>query len=441
MKNKNKNKAFITAFIIVLILTFVSQASSQFNRSADGGSKFYFDAVVFSGGIGSEARIDFYVLVPYQTLRFEKANDVFAAKYALEFIFLDSSGNKVLSEIVEKKIIEKDYYLSQGGGGSFDYLQKIFELAPGVYRAKIKLIDKLNDNVFERSRTIAVLDFNKYDFSLSGILLVSSIEEINGKYKITPHVSDNIGNLTDGYFAFFEVNNFSGLKTVDFDYEIIDGNNKTIFKSDRVTAKLNGFINQRYLKIAALPAMATGSYTLAIAAYMHINDIDKQPDEILAITKRSIRYAHSLGGSVRSDLSKAIRQLRYVATQTEIDFIEEGATSEEKQERFDEFWRELDPSLNTERNEAFDEYYGRIDYANKQFKSYTEGWMTDKGKVFIIFGQPGNIDRREYPGDGRVMELWQYLNNREFLFADNSGFGDFRLIRPFTVTEKYRYGR
>ncbi len=441
MKIRIRNTAIIIALTTALFFNFQSSAFSQFGRTTGGVSKFYFDAVVFSGGIGSEARIDFYILVPFQSLRFEKANDVFASKYALEFIFVDSTGNKVLSKIVEKKIIAKNYYISQGGEGSFDYTQKIFELAPGEYKVKIKLIDKLNDNVYERSRTITVLDFSKYGFSLSGILLVSSIEEINGKYKITPHVSDNIANLKDGYFAFFEVNNFSGQKTVDFDYKIIDNDKKTIFKSDKTTAKLNGFINQQYLKIAPVPSMVTGSYTLIITAYMHINNLDEQPDEVLAITKRSIRYIQSISGNVKADINKAIRQLRYVATQSEIDFIEEGATTEEKQERFEDFWKKLDPTPNTEKNEAFDEYYGRIEYANKKFKSYTEGWRTDMGKVYVIFGQPINIDRREYPGNGNIMELWQYYGNREFLFSDNSGFGDFRLIRPYAVTEKYKFNR
>ncbi len=59
--------------------------------------------------------------------------------------------------------------------------------------------------------------------------------------------------------------------------------------------------------------------------------------------------------------------------------------------------------------------------------------------IYVIFGDPITIDRQTGYGDGKTYERWIYQNNREFIFVDNTGFGDFRLIRPLTVTEKYRY--
>jgi hypothetical protein len=43
--------------------------------------------------------------------------------------------------------------------------------------------------------------------------------------------------------------------------------------------------------------------------------------------------------------------------------------------------------------------------------------------------------------DSRVYEKWVYADNRQFLFVDNTGFGDFRLSNPITVTDKYRFRR
>ncbi|MFW6232503.1 MAG: GWxTD domain-containing protein, partial [Bacteroidota bacterium] len=91
--------------------------------------------------------------------------------------------------------------------------------------------------------------------------------------------------------------------------------------------------------------------------------------------------------------------------------------------------------------EAFIEYYTRIETADKNFTSYTEGWRTDKGMVYVIYGTPHNIERYQGYGTQKIYEKWIYLNNREFVFEDSSGFGNFRLIRPFTVTEKYEYDR
>jgi hypothetical protein len=88
-----------------------------------------------------------------------------------------------------------------------------------------------------------------------------------------------------------------------------------------------------------------------------------------------------------------------------------------------------------------EEYYNRIDYANNNFKAYTEGWLTDKGNVFVVYGKPNNIDRTNNSfADNRTYERWTYANNRVFIFLDESGVGDSRLHSPSIVTEKYIYG-
>lgn len=62
--------------------------------------------------------------------------------------------------------------------------------------------------------------------------------------------------------------------------------------------------------------------------------------------------------------------------------------------------------------------------------------------VYIVYGQPANVERGNAGyGDNRIIERWTYRNNSEFIFLDNTGFGDFRLVRPMTVTDKFRYQR
>jgi hypothetical protein len=62
------------------------------------------------------------------------------------------------------------------------------------------------------------------------------------------------------------------------------------------------------------------------------------------------------------------------------------------------------------------------------------------GMVYVIFGTPANIESYQQYGGGRTYQKWYYPNH-EFIFVDNTGFGDFRLYSPPTVYEKYEYGR
>jgi GWxTD domain-containing protein len=425
---------------VMLLLSFCRLQSQGIPKNVI--ENFYFDVVVFQGDTLNTGRVDVMILVPYQTLNFVKSGNVFGASYDVDIRITDTVGSRIESSRFERTIREEEYFVTLGGTGEFDLNQSIFNLKPGKYRVNTSITDKFSKQVHEKNRVITVLDFGEFDFSLSGILLLSSIEEREGKFHITPHISDNVGNLTSGFFAFFEsYRTRIELDSVDYMWEIIDIKNEIIAFSNRIRRAATNTKNQNFINVPRVDEMTTGSYILRITAMQPDTTNDIKQSSILAITQRSINFVRTVGGSVLADLNVAIRQLRYVAYSSDIDFINEGTTIGEKQKRFEAFWKKLDPSPGTDRNEAFEEFYARVDYANRAFKSFQDGWLTDKGMVYIIFGPPYNTDRQKNFNDGRIYERWSYLNNREFVFVDNSGFGDYRMIRPMSITEKYSYNR
>lgn len=431
--------------ISILFYLFISLIATNIQGQSiprDAVENYYFDAVVFQGDTLNKGRVDVLIVVPYQTLNFIKSSSVFGAAYEIEVRITDTLGTQIDINRSERTVREDDYFVTKGGTGQFDYSQQLFYLKPGKYRVNTTITDKFSKQNYTKNRVITVLDFGEFEYSMSGILLLSSVEELNGKYKITPHISDNIGNLTSGFFAFFESYNPKILDdSVDYVWEIVDSKNETIAYSDRLRRFCGKLRNQTFINIPRVDEMTTGVYTLRITALKPDTLKEISKNQILAITQRSVNYIRTIGGSVLADLDVAIRQLRYVAFQSDIEFITQANTTAEKQKRFEAFWKKNDPSPGTDRNEAFEEYYSRIDYANRNFKSFQEGWLTDKGIVYIVFGAPYTSDRQNNFNDGRIYERWTYMNNREFIFVDNSGFGDFRMIRPMSITEKYRYNR
>lgn len=404
--------------------------------------RFFFDAIVFRDENSNFGRVDVYVLQPYEYLNFVKNEDVFGAAYDVVIDIFDEQNERVTTSKKERRINETDYFVTQGGTAAFDITQSIFTLPTGKYRIKVVIIDKFNNTESEKTRVVSVIDFDSFEFSLSGILLVSSIEDVGGRYRITPHISDNIGSLNDGFFVFFEAYSKIGqTDSVDFIWEVLDANQKKLIYSNRIRREIPPGTSRHYIKVPEIAEITTGTYTFRLLAVQTLDTKEYSDKDFLAVTQRSISYTQSISGAVLADLNIAIRQLRYIAFQNEIQYINAGETEAERRKRFEQFWKERDPTPSTVRNEAFDEYFGRIEFANRTFRSYTDGWMTDMGMVFIIFGPPMSADRQNVYGDNRIYERWIYGNNREFLFVDNSGFGDFRLVRPMTVTEKYRFQR
>lgn len=391
------------------------------------------DAVVFNSTDSTEGRIDVYIVVPNETLSFENLSNNFIANIDLQ-IELTSDGDRVDRQRVKKTITSRNYEESQGANGEFNKYFFRFSVNSGSYNVEAKLVDELNGKKFTRNREVTVIDFNKFDFSVSGILLVSQIEELDGKYKITPYISDNIGNLEDNFFAFFEVYNKNEQRDIKLQYKLLK-NDEIEAEGDLKQVSIPIGKTQQFLNINLSELNLSGEYTLQVIAYKEVNG----ELETIAITQRSIKHEQNLYSFATDDIDKAIKMLRYVANDETIDKLESIKDKGEKEERFRLFWKELDPTPNTSFNEAMNEYYQRIKYANEQFKSYSDGWLTDMGMVFVVMGPPISVEKQSSFGNNIQYRVWVYSGNRTFLFADRNGFGNYRLERPYLFNEKYEY--
>ncbi|HSR69491.1 MAG TPA: GWxTD domain-containing protein [Acidobacteriota bacterium] len=88
----------------------------------------------------------------------------------------------------------------------------------------------------------------------------------------------------------------------------------------------------------------------------------------------------------------------YIITPEEKEVFLDLATPEEKDQFIEQFWRRRDTDPTTAINEAKEEHYRRIAYANENFHSGVAGWRTDRGMIYIRFGEPTGIEK--YPEGG-----------------------------------------
>lgn len=119
--------------------------------------------------------------------------------------------------------------------------------------------------------------------------------------------------------------------------------------------------------------------------------------------------------------------MRYLTTDEEFDDI---AGSEDQKAKLEKFWIEVAGNENRGL-QLMSNYYSRVEAANVFFSSYKEGWKTDRGLIYIIFGPPVQVYRRT------GLETWIYGDpqkraNLRFDFLANQNpftFNDFELIR------------
>ena len=124
-----------------------------------------------------------------------------------------------------------------------------------------------------------------------------------------------------------------------------------------------------------------------------------------------------------------LSKVRYIITKKEKKIFLELPDSE-KEKFKEEFWKKRDPDPSTEENEFKMEYFNRIERANELFVSEGKpGWLTDRGRIFILFGPPS--DRMTYPMGGDpysyCREVW-YYGNFPVVFVDSTCTGVYRLV-------------
>src|ERR1035437_726472 len=67
-------------------------------------------------------------------------------------------------------------------------------------------------------------------------------------------------------------------------------------------------------------------------------------------------------------------------------------TNEEREQFIEAFWQRRDPTPDTVENEFKEEHYRRIAYSNEHFASGIPGWKTDRGRMYIMWGPPDEIE-------------------------------------------------
>lgn len=418
-------------FLIVLALFLASNISySQLEKKDITNLNyekdyFYIDPIVFyTGDSSANSRVDIYIEIPLENIQFKfiSSQNKYTANIEYSILIVDETNKAFVNEKYTSDIsYTKDDRLKSKYNSEF--IIKSFSLPSGKYSVEVEIRDKNNQNQFSESSIIHVNNFQSSDFTLSDIMFVSNYEEgKDGKKIITPLVTKNVGgNKT--FYVFFEVNNLSNADIEKkFDYKIskIDNNKKNIVSAGTFDYVLKPGKNQKIEKFSSEDFL-TGNYSIEIS--------DKAENKNLVTKEFNFRWT-DFPVTIK-DLDVAIAQCIYFANADEFDKLRNAKTRLEKEKAFINFWRSKDPTPNTAKNEVMLDYYNRVRIANERYSTHFPGWKTDMGMVYIIFGDPSNIERHPFTEGTKPYEIWDYYDvNRRFIFVDNTGFGDYRLTEP-----------
>ena len=359
-----------------------------------------------------------FVDIPFQSLQFIKKEKSFFAFYDVSISLSNNKDKRIFRKMWSDSIITNDYIQTQSRLRSKKHFTN-FKVAKEKYIIDSELYDK--DTRKKGSKKVKI-DFSKHKKrpSLLEPVIVTSLEgnwgfdedefPITGK-RIT-NVDDGLTLIVSG---FVDDNPY----ILEMIMEGINKDNKALIAKDIGS---NGFFYHKY----SIDKGALSS--IGIDVGIRLTQSKKKKE----VQKKISLYKPGLSAFV-DNAETSFQQMKYILTGDERKNAK-GKKGKELEQVFLSYWQKRDPTPKTSTNELMEEYYIRVNYVNEYFNmSWKEGWETDFGMIYILFGPPDEIQRSNVNSNNTaIYQVWYYNRiNKQFVFKDQNGFGDFKLDRPF----------
>ena len=432
--------------LLVFLIVLLSFGSSHAGLVVDiDGASFKYDS--------SKSIYEFYYSLPDSTVKYKSNNGKFEAEvmFSLSFRKIDT----VIQKIEWIITYSKDSYNDKGKNLLG---QKTLLLEPGYYYLDINIKD-LNDtaNALKSEITIFVKDFNDEKLLISDIELAQIIESAtkssrvwNESYKkntlyVIPNPSLEIIGTSPAIKLYAEIYNAKRYSPdgITIEYRIIDpARNEVLFYPKKRISLNDGLIETIEMPIDAVPS---GVYNLQLTVKgknkdradtsitnkkIYVLNPEMPPVPQVNFVENQEFEKSEFATMEETQVNYEYARSSYIASNYEKDLFKKCSTPEAKRHFMYSFWRKRNMDTTSPVNRAREEYLSLQAHADKFF-SYgknNDGWKTDRGKIYMKYGAPTQIDQKTLEGDKRAHDTWfyaEYQGGAYFYFVDMSGNGNY----------------
>ena len=473
--------------LFVAAWTGVASAKQQYEGDAatsTGDIRFHARAVAFRHGT-QEARAEFSIRIPYREIHFVPQGDRYAATLRIT-VEMWNAAEKRAGYLQREAVLQS----TDRGATTDSLLGEIYSVGlsapPGHYTFRVlvedmnvarqglvyKMKDQKKQGVVEGAINMA--DWLFRNPSLSGLEFAWEVDQAvegspfrKGPYDVKPQPSAYYGHFQDAVSVYYEIYDAAPPpegKRYLLAARVQNAPGDTLFASlDSLrVSEGTAWPHALAIDVTQFPA---GHYTMILTLQ----------DE------RGSKLTESQGGfdvlwSLDSWGSDAVDFYEATATTllpADSVLIFRELPMGEKERWVERIWRDADPTPDTGENEARAEFRRRVNYANARYSIIERGMFSDRGRVYVRYGEPDEIKIERVPvagktlgyalndpllpkpikdsvtntqsgvADQRAYEIWTYdsrgteLVDRyaanetaaglKFVFVDNQGYGEYTL--------------
>ena len=429
-----KNRIYlITLLFIATSLSFAQTNSLNFD----------FDYAAFKGFDGN-TRIEFYFSFYQPTLKKMNFENQSYTSASISLKVFDQQSNIVFSKNGKFESVYDSTSNQKNLIGKIE-----FELLPQQYRLMINAKDNFDSTSFFSSQLdFNVSDYSSSDLNLSDLELAGQIVQSDdtnsifykNTFEIEPNPTKVFSMNFPVVFYYFEIYNV--FQPIEVSYKVLNSNGVEKFRKNRNfnsnsnsiadvgTIKISDFVSGVYTLVVDVK---DGSKSTNISKKFYVYNPNKIDSNQISVTDTEDILHSDFFALSEEELDLIFKKSEYIAAEAEKKDWKRLTNIEAKRKFLDKFWKARDENPSTPINESKISYFDRVAYSQSKFSglSNKDGWLTDRGRVYIIYGKPSEIERYPNESEKKPYEIWRYENLEGgvvFIFADLFGYSDYKLI-------------
>jgi GWxTD domain-containing protein len=406
---------------------------------------------------GGRTEVNAFVQVPYLLMEPTTSGPEGRLSYRVEVRVTDSTGLKLLEQSWQNQATAA---LRRPDAFAVDMVR--FSLTPGRYRLEVAVVDSVSGH-----RAVTGVDLEGFASApaASDLLLSPQIRPTAAGDTVPRPAELRWGQMLVAAAArldltplrptaYYLLEAYSPAQANGtLRLRVADSTGKALITTAEtpVQVPMGGGVLKGQLDLTGLPpgsydmvaALQLGGKTVERAAGFTMAGLDETLEKDVvrreAAKVTDAGYFEAMG---QEELELAKEPLVIVAESGELSKWSKDLSLRAKRRFLVDFWKRRDPTPDTPVNEARRVFYDGVAYAEKHFgekgRVSAPGWRTDRGRIYIKYGEPEEQLDRVQAGRAVPYQVWRYRQGRDryFVFADRSnGIGVYQLVHSNDVKE------
>lgn len=413
----------LSQHFLLLLSIFIVSCSTSRNLDIERGTGYNFRAghpefrtsaygyVDEENGTTLEIRAE----VVKGSLIYKEENDTLQARISVEYQVqdLEDSGNILVSEQLERTVKSTDSAINSTRE-TLD-LQFDHKIKPSRYRVLVSITDLNTKKNITQSVETQIPETLKGEYNLSNIQMYGKINgegswesldtyDVQAKvdslrfvFQIISPQSEQRMQIRSRLLQFESDTtyprpmHYSNYSPSSIQYKGIDYDEETELQSSQrvLTDYSSTFIEYKFAN------QERGNYRFEVNAQRG------EEEELFKARDFGVKSKNYPAVTSARELA---RPLIYLMGEGDHEDLMEISNSDSLKKEVDKFWLKNIGNTNRAR-QVIEKYYQRVEEANKQFSNFKEGWKTDLGMIYILFGPPW------YTEDHLKELIWYYSYN------------------------------